>query len=174
MKIDRHSGSVTPAKYIHTRLSLSGGSFGTVCTSFRVQNMAEVSLYDSAICRLCAEDNGNGELLYANEGDEQDLSSMVNRYLPIKVTETIRYSVTIRPQLDLSTDNPNMEATLIFVARTGTNLLHESRYLHEFSRFRQRGRKISNLFIGILRIILYDRSQVFGERSHVSDLTVQL
>lgn len=47
--------------------------------------MVEVSLYDSAICRLCAENNGNGELLYTVDGDEVDLSSMVNRYLPIKV-----------------------------------------------------------------------------------------
>ena len=62
--------------------------------------MAEVSLYDSAICRLCAEDNGNGELLYVADNDEQDLSSMVNRYLPIKVCNlTTTTYITSDPNL---------------------------------------------------------------------------
>lgn len=58
--------------------------------------MAEVRLYDSTICRLCAEDNGNGELLYMADGDDPDLSSMVNRYLPLKVRnfETLDSNLT--------------------------------------------------------------------------------
>lgn len=36
--------------------------------------MAEVRLYDSTICRLCAEDNGNGELLYIGDSEEPDRS----------------------------------------------------------------------------------------------------
>lgn len=54
--------------------------------------MAVVRLYDSTICRLCAEDNGNGELLYRSESDHTDLSSMVNRYLPLKVRKTFKYT----------------------------------------------------------------------------------
>lgn len=45
----------------------------------------EVSLYNSGICRLCAEENENGTLLYSAEECEQNLSDLINTYLPIKV-----------------------------------------------------------------------------------------
>lgn len=44
--------------------------------------MAEILLKDSTICRLCAEDNVNGEFLFT---DDSELSTMINRYLPVKV-----------------------------------------------------------------------------------------
>lgn len=48
--------------------------------------MADTTLYNSTICRLCGENNINGEFLYTFENEESDLSSMINRYLPIKVS----------------------------------------------------------------------------------------
>jgi hypothetical protein len=45
----------------------------------------EVQLYDSTYCRLCAEENPSGVLLYSVDDSEADLSGMVNRYLPFKV-----------------------------------------------------------------------------------------
>ncbi|XP_043276637.1 zinc finger protein 41-like [Venturia canescens] len=71
--------------------------------------MVEVSLYDSAICRLCAENNGNGELLYTVDGDEIDLSSMVNRYLPIKIRDDGKLPRTICPGCNIQ-----LEATVQF------------------------------------------------------------
>ncbi|KAK2581207.1 hypothetical protein KPH14_008006 [Odynerus spinipes] len=71
--------------------------------------MAGVRLYDSTICRLCAEDNGNGELLYRGEGDEPDLSSMVNRYLPLKIRDDGKLPRTICPGCNIQ-----LEATVQF------------------------------------------------------------
>lgn len=45
----------------------------------------EQTLYNSPICRLCAEENTNGTNLYGNDDDEIDISLLINRYLPIKV-----------------------------------------------------------------------------------------
>ncbi|XP_043791860.1 zinc finger protein 62 homolog [Apis laboriosa] len=71
--------------------------------------MAEVRLYDSTICRLCAEDNGNGELLYMGDGDDPDLSSMVNRYLPLKIHDDGKLPRTICPGCNIQ-----LEATIQF------------------------------------------------------------
>lgn len=71
--------------------------------------MAEVRLYDSTICRLCAEDNGNGELLYIGENDDPDLSSMVNRYLPLKIRDDGKLPRTICPGCNIQ-----LEATIQF------------------------------------------------------------
>lgn len=43
-----------------------------------------VLLYDSLFCRLCAEENPSGVNLHG-EGTGDDLSCMINHYLPIKV-----------------------------------------------------------------------------------------
>lgn len=72
--------------------------------------MAEVRLYDSTICRLCAEDNGNGELLYMGDGDDPDLSSMVNRYLPLKIHDDGKLPRTICPGCNIQ-----LEATIQFL-----------------------------------------------------------
>ncbi|XP_015516983.1 zinc finger and SCAN domain-containing protein 2 isoform X1 [Neodiprion lecontei] len=69
----------------------------------------EVPLYDSAVCRLCAEDNGNGEFLYAADGEESDLSSMVNRYLPLKIRDDGKLPRTICPGCNIQ-----LEATVQF------------------------------------------------------------
>lgn len=45
-----------------------------------------VLLVDSIICRLCGEENINGTQLFNNDENEPDLSTTINRYLPIKVT----------------------------------------------------------------------------------------
>ncbi|XP_076298916.1 uncharacterized protein LOC143217987 isoform X1 [Lasioglossum baleicum] len=71
--------------------------------------MAEVRLYDSTICRLCAEDNGNGELLYMGDNDDPDLSSMVNRYLPLKIRDDGKLPRTICPGCNIQ-----LEATIQF------------------------------------------------------------
>jgi len=44
-----------------------------------------VLLYDSLFCRLCAEENSSGLLLYPTEGNDTDLSTLVNKFLPLKV-----------------------------------------------------------------------------------------
>lgn len=45
----------------------------------------EVFLYNSTVCRLCGEENDNGTLLYSGEENNQNLSDVINTYLPIKV-----------------------------------------------------------------------------------------
>ncbi|XP_015431124.1 PREDICTED: zinc finger and SCAN domain-containing protein 2-like [Dufourea novaeangliae] len=71
--------------------------------------MAEVRLYDSTICRLCAENNGNGELLYTGDNEDPDLSSMVNRYLPLKIQDDGKLPRTICPGCNIQ-----LEATIQF------------------------------------------------------------
>lgn len=45
----------------------------------------EVFLYNSTVCRLCGEENDNGTLLYSGEENSQNLSDLINTYLPLKV-----------------------------------------------------------------------------------------
>lgn len=45
----------------------------------------ETALYNSNICRLCAEECHNGINIYSNEQDEVDIISLINHYLPLKV-----------------------------------------------------------------------------------------
>ncbi|XP_066593570.1 uncharacterized protein [Prorops nasuta] len=71
--------------------------------------MSEIRLYDSTICRLCAEDNGNGELLYSGESEDPDLGSMINRYLPLKVRDDGKLPRTICPGCNIQ-----LEATVQF------------------------------------------------------------
>lgn len=52
----------------------------------------EVHLYNSTYCRLCAEENPSGVLLYSVDDSETDLSGLVNRYLPFKVNIQFEYS----------------------------------------------------------------------------------
>lgn len=47
--------------------------------------MDDILLYDSTICRLCAENNTNGVNLFTDNSEYPDLSSLINRYLPLKV-----------------------------------------------------------------------------------------
>ncbi|XP_075213479.1 uncharacterized protein LOC142319743 isoform X2 [Lycorma delicatula] len=56
-----------------------------------------VSLYDSIFCRLCAEENPSGVILHGNEGTGDDLCSMINHYLPIKIQDDGRLPRTICP-----------------------------------------------------------------------------
>ncbi|XP_063984005.1 zinc finger protein 184-like isoform X2 [Diachasmimorpha longicaudata] len=71
--------------------------------------MAEVSLYDSTICRLCAENNPSGELLFTSGDEEPDLSTMINRYLPLKISNDGRLPRTICPGCNIQ-----LESTIEF------------------------------------------------------------
>lgn len=44
-----------------------------------------VLLVDSIICRLCAEENINGALLFNGDEVDSELSTIINKYLPLKV-----------------------------------------------------------------------------------------
>lgn len=43
------------------------------------------NLYNSLFCRLCAEKNSNGINLFKIDETGEDISLLINRYLPIKV-----------------------------------------------------------------------------------------
>ncbi|CAG9784123.1 unnamed protein product [Diatraea saccharalis] len=57
----------------------------------------EVSLYNSTVCRLCGEENDNGTFLYSSEENNQNLSELINTYLPIKVSDDGHLPRTICP-----------------------------------------------------------------------------
>lgn len=42
-------------------------------------------LYNSQVCRLCCVENANGSMLFL--ADEDDISFLINTYLPIKVSK---------------------------------------------------------------------------------------
>lgn len=42
-------------------------------------------LHDSCYCRLCGEENRNGTNLYPTQENPQDLSILINKYLPLNV-----------------------------------------------------------------------------------------
>lgn len=48
--------------------------------------MDTINLYDSKICRLCAEDNPNGVSIYDKISQDIDLEKIINKYLPFKVS----------------------------------------------------------------------------------------
>lgn len=52
-------------------------------------SIMEVYLYNSTVCRLCGEENDNGTLLYTNDDNNQELSEIINTYLPLKVRFSI-------------------------------------------------------------------------------------
>ncbi|XP_046401718.1 zinc finger protein 264-like [Ischnura elegans] len=66
-------------------------------------------LYDSSFCRLCAEDNPSGVLLYNADDLEPDLSSLVNRYLPLKIQDDGKLPRTICPGCNIQ-----LQATVQF------------------------------------------------------------
>lgn len=45
----------------------------------------QIILYNSQVCRLCCLENANGSMLFL--ADEDDISALINTYLPIKVSE---------------------------------------------------------------------------------------
>lgn len=44
----------------------------------------QFNLYNSQVCRLCCVENANGSMLFLS--DEDDISFLINTYLPIKVS----------------------------------------------------------------------------------------
>ncbi|KAJ4435700.1 hypothetical protein ANN_18316 [Periplaneta americana] len=69
----------------------------------------EVLLYDSTYCRLCAEENPSGVLLYSVEDSDADLSALVNRYLPFKIQDDGKLPRTICPGCNIQ-----LQATVQF------------------------------------------------------------
>ncbi|KAG8042552.1 hypothetical protein G9C98_005186, partial [Cotesia typhae] len=47
--------------------------------------MDDISLYESTICRLCAENNSNGVNLFTENEEDPALSIFINRFLPLKM-----------------------------------------------------------------------------------------
>ncbi|XP_061707855.1 zinc finger protein 91-like [Cydia pomonella] len=70
----------------------------------------EVFLYNSTVCRLCGEENDNGTLLYSSEENSQNLSEIINTYLPIKVSDDGELPRTICPGCTIQ-----IEATVEFI-----------------------------------------------------------
>ncbi|XP_068621025.1 zinc finger protein 184-like [Battus philenor] len=70
----------------------------------------EVFLYNSTVCRLCGEENDNGNLLYLSEENNQNLSEIINTYLPIKVSDDGHLPRTICPGCTIQ-----LEATVEFL-----------------------------------------------------------
>ncbi|XP_044595978.1 zinc finger protein 567 [Cotesia glomerata] len=71
--------------------------------------MDDISLYESTICRLCAENNSNGVNLFTdNEGDPA-LSTLINRFLPLKVQDDGKLPTTICPGCNIQ-----LESTMQF------------------------------------------------------------
>ncbi|XP_026726741.1 zinc finger protein 135-like [Trichoplusia ni] len=70
----------------------------------------EVFLYNSNVCRLCGEENDNGTLLYSSEENNQNLSEVINTYLPIKVSDDGQLPRTICPGCTIQ-----LEATVEFL-----------------------------------------------------------
>ncbi|CAG4976148.1 unnamed protein product [Parnassius apollo] len=70
----------------------------------------EVFLYNSTVCRLCGEENDNGNLLYSSEENNQNLSDIINTYLPIKVSDDGQLPRTICPGCTIQ-----LEATVEFL-----------------------------------------------------------
>ncbi|XP_017769673.1 PREDICTED: zinc finger protein 271-like [Nicrophorus vespilloides] len=56
-----------------------------------------VLLCDSTICRLCGEENENGTVLFEQDESKENLSDLVNKYLPIKVDKDGKFPCTLCP-----------------------------------------------------------------------------
>lgn len=104
--------------------------------------MENLHLYDSTICRLCAADNGN-ELLFVCETGEANLSSLVNQYLPLKVSAARSKCRPNRAQLDF------LLSLIIFIVRATTALIKCSSLLtpHAYTSVSFRPSFSLNLFL---------------------------
>ncbi|CAH0405076.1 unnamed protein product [Chilo suppressalis] len=70
----------------------------------------EVSLYNSTVCRLCGEENDHGTFLYSSEENNQDISVLINSYLPLKVSDDGHLPRTVCPGCTIQ-----LEATVEFL-----------------------------------------------------------
>lgn len=61
----------------------------------------ELELYNSMICRLCAVENSSATLLYSQDENGDSLSSVVNQYLPLKISDDGKLPRTICPPCNL-------------------------------------------------------------------------
>ncbi|XP_046676859.1 zinc finger protein 184-like isoform X3 [Homalodisca vitripennis] len=69
----------------------------------------EVELHLSSICRLCADNNPNGVLLFDEGSPDRDLRSFINTYLPFKVQNDGKLPQTICPGCNIQ-----LQATVQF------------------------------------------------------------
>ncbi|CAG9134716.1 unnamed protein product [Plutella xylostella] len=69
----------------------------------------DVLLYNSAVCRLCGEENENGTLLYSCDANGQNLGDIINKYLPLKVADDGQLPRTLCPGCTIQ-----LEATVEF------------------------------------------------------------
>ncbi|KAF5295437.1 hypothetical protein FQA39_LY13098 [Lamprigera yunnana] len=67
-------------------------------------------LCDSYFCRLCAQENRNSTNLFVHGENEQDLSELVNKYLPLKVERDGKFPILICPGCNIQ-----LEATKQFL-----------------------------------------------------------
>ncbi|CAH2239037.1 jg23589 [Pararge aegeria aegeria] len=75
-----------------------------------IHRKMEVFLYNSTVCRLCGEENDNGNLLYSCDENNQNLCEIINSYLPIKVEDDGELPRTICPGCTIQ-----LEATVEFL-----------------------------------------------------------
>ncbi|KAL1490611.1 hypothetical protein ABEB36_013273 [Hypothenemus hampei] len=69
-----------------------------------------LSLSNSKFCRLCAEENSNGIQLFNAEENCGELCTLVNTYLPLKISKEDEYPKTICPGCHIQ-----LEATKLFM-----------------------------------------------------------
>ncbi|XP_051160691.1 zinc finger protein 271-like [Leptopilina boulardi] len=69
----------------------------------------QIYLYNSTICRLCATNSENGESLFTEDLEKPDISTMVNRYLPLKIQNDGKLPQTICPGCNIQ-----LESTIQF------------------------------------------------------------
>ncbi|XP_044727425.1 zinc finger protein 271-like [Chrysoperla carnea] len=72
--------------------------------------MMDVLLYDSTLCRLCAQENSNGILIFNNDEIETDLCILINKYMPLKIVDDGKFPCTICPGCNIQ-----LEATMQFL-----------------------------------------------------------
>ncbi|XP_071559653.1 uncharacterized protein [Temnothorax nylanderi] len=103
--------------------------------------MVDVHLYDSTICRLCAASNGNEDLYVMGESGEPDLSSLVNRYLPLKVYDDGKLPRTICPGCNIQLEATREFFELLVAGQRRIRQLWRSQVDKQRKAERLRGKK---------------------------------
>ncbi|XP_011506079.1 PREDICTED: zinc finger protein 676-like isoform X2 [Ceratosolen solmsi marchali] len=129
--------------------------------------MAKICLYDSTTCRLCAENNDNGEMLFTDDSEETELSAMINRYLPLKVHDDGNLPRTICPGCNIQ-----LEATVQFfeLLINGQRKIQEMwKQQIEFQRRIERGRlkkKNINITLNNSKLLNAENDNLVPESNH--------
>ncbi|GJQ80881.1 hypothetical protein Trydic_g14139 [Trypoxylus dichotomus] len=75
-------------------------------------------LCDAFLCRLCGEENKNGTNLYVLEENKQDLSQLINKYLPLRVENDGKYPTSICPDCNIQLEATKLFFDLIILGQT--------------------------------------------------------